>query len=501
MDQGQHIHPERDANFSRGPSHLMIMMISLAFIMVLAMASSSLASNGDGPPLTLTSPFGGEHTNNNTLVIMGSTASNAMESITASTTGPSGAQSFVLTPEADGSFEKEFDVIEGLWHINVTVSDGSGYNTSAAFVVVVDHTPPDLQINSPTAGPTYTKYPLITIVGSYDMDPNNFANEDRGHFSREVELVEGDNHIDIRFVDEAGNEAVEWVYVIADWTPPVVSIEKPLSDPYLTKNSTVRFFGRAGAGAVEVFLEHKGVSVPVTILEGDLNTSATWEYILELGPLDLEQDITVKAVDHVGNEALATIRVIYDIVPPALYLDANPTYVDQPSIRISGTTDIEIEFVLVGPALYPVVDGEFNIIYSLIVKGRNIIEVVVYDEAGNTAREELVVYYGQDPPNLKLDVHDRTDSTTVKIKGTTDMDVDTVSINGAKYPVVDGKFAAVVNLTEGDNKFLVEVLDSDGNKASRTVVVEHSTPGFGAAMAVALLAVVSALMAKRRSWR
>ena len=65
----------------------------------------------------------------------------------------------------------------------------------------------------------------------------------------------------------------------------------------------------------------------------------------------------------------------------------------------------------------------------------------------------------------------------------------------------DGKFSVEVDLTEGDNKFLVEVLDSEGNKASRTVVVEHSTPGFGAALAVALLAVVSALMTKRRSWR
>ncbi len=170
-------------------------------------------------------------------------------------------------------------------------------------------------------------------------------------------------------------------------------------------------------------------------------------------------------------------------------------------IQISGTTDIEIEFVLIGPALFPVVDGEFTLIYSLIVKGRNLIEVVVYDGAGNAAREELVVYYGQDPPNLKLDAPDRTDSTTVKIKGTTDKDVDTVSINGAKYPVVDGKFAVVVNLTEGDNKFLVEVHDSDGNKASRTVVVEHSTPGFGAALAVVLLAVASSLMATRRSGR
>ncbi len=500
MEQDCCIHSDMVSTFIRRPSRIMILILSLAIVMVLAMASSSLASNGDGPPLTVTSPVDGEHTNNATLVIQGSTAPDAMVSITASATGPSGAQSYILTPEANGSFVKEFNVIEGLWYINVTVSDGSGHNTSVTMYVVVDRTPPRLEVYHPTESPTYTQYRYASITGYYDKDPNNIANEDRGVFVRQVELVEGDNHIDIRFMDEAGNEAVEWVYIIADWTPPTVIIEKPWPDPYVTNNSTVRFSGRAGTGAVEVLLEHKGVSVPVTILKGDLDICATWEYILELGPADLEQDIIVKAIDHVGNEALDTVRVIYDIVPPSFMIDEFPMYSDSSFLWVNGTTDKDIGMVFIDDHAYAVVNGVFMVQWVLN-KGRNEFVVSVRDEAGNEASQTFEAWYGTDPPRLKMDVPDRTDSDTVKIKGTTDTDVDTVSINGAKYPVVDGRFAVEVNLTEGANKFLVEVLDSEGHKASRTVVVEYSTPGFGAAMVVAVLAVASALITTRRSRR
>jgi len=416
-----------------------------------------------------------------------------------------------LIGTSDGTFNITVQLAEGTNKLSIATGSlpPSDNNTIVEREVILNTVYPVLTIDSPDHSPVYMNHLWAEIVGHVghpeytDFIPFPFGlpyNQTSGVFSRSIELHEGENLVPIRYSDAFGNEVVHWFTFIVDLTPPMVLIERPDEDPYYTNDPMVVLQGIAGNGTKLLQFLHKDQAYDITTIEGDLNTSATWEYILELGPLDLEQDITVIAVDHVGNEASDTIRVIYDTIPPSLIIDEIPLYSDNGLVYVNGTTEMDIEDVFIDDTAYPVVDGVFSILLN-VNKGRNEFVVSVRDKAGNEANETFEVWFGTDPPALKVDVPDRTDSTTVKIKGTTDTDVDTVSINGAKHPVVDGKFSVEVDLTEGDNKFLVEVLDSEGNKASRTVVVEHSTPGFGVAMAVALLAVVSALMAKRRSWR
>ena len=120
-------------------------------------------------------------------------------------------------------------------------------------------------------------------------------------------------------------------------------------------------------------------------------------YDLELGPQDLDQYIVIKAFDEAGNEVIVTIHVFLDIVNPALHVDTVPQEVDIALLNINGTTDVNIQTVTVQGVEFPVIDGEFDIVWSLAA-GDNIITVLVHDEAGNSATETLEVTYNYVAP-------------------------------------------------------------------------------------------------------
>ncbi len=469
----------------------------LTLLVIGIFATMALASN-DGPPLEVTSPEEDLLINFTDFQVTGSSSAGVLVKVLVENS--TGTGSYQAITNAEGAFSLMVDLAEGSNHLVINASEEHTANsTIVERDVKVDLTPPRFEISSPTEWPTYTRSHVITVVVYLDMDPNDPMNPGYGVWQVLYNLTEGENLIDVVFTDKAGNQAMEQIYVIADWTPPAVSIERPWPDPYLTNNGTVRLSGRVGAGAVNVWLEHKGGSIQISTIDGDMDICATWEQFLELGPEDLDQLIIVKAVDHVGNEATDSVHIIYDIVPPLLQIDTVPTDIDQPIFYINGTTDTEIERIFIGPAMYPVVDGEFSVFYNLLVKGRNTIVVVVYDEAGNAAREELVVFYERDPPSLKVDRPEKIGGGKVRIKGTTDKNVVTLKVEGVEYPVVLGKFDVEVNVTD-DDMYLVEVWDPAGNTASREVTtVEESTPGSGAgALLVALGLAVIVLTRRKR---
>ncbi|MCK4969893.1 MAG: hypothetical protein KAS77_05180, partial [Thermoplasmata archaeon] len=146
-----------------------------------------------------------------------------------------------------------------------------------------------------------------------------------------------------------------------------------------------------------VDIVHKSIHFPATIVEGDWVTGGIWEYDLELGPADLEQDIEVIAYDLAENEATSIKNVRLDIVPPSLHIDAVPSEVTTPFVWINGTTDTGIPFVMVQSQPYAVENGVFYVQWSLVA-GENRIVVTVQDEAGNTQRDTVTTTYDYTPP-------------------------------------------------------------------------------------------------------
>ncbi len=486
-------------------SHALILVAVLAAIIFLTLASSTFAENA-GPLLMITSPEEGLLHNFTTLDVTGTTHGVMMVLVVVENT--TGTSDYISMSDTNGTFRIPVQLTEGNNKMKVSILDMNLTIISSEFRnLTVNTVYPELTNMYPDHSPVYTNQLKFEVSG-WIRHPEYLVripeeplpyNQSEGPVIWWVDLHEGSNRVDVRYSDAFGNEVVVWLIFIVDVTPPILCVYKPWGDTLRTNSSNILFRGTVG-GAVDVMLEHKGERIHVSMISGDLDICGTWEQVLELGPLDLEQYVIVRAVDDVGNEAIATVLVIYDILPPSLQVDA-PT--EGPTTLISGYTDTDIDTVYINPLynyhrFYPVVDGEFNVLVNLS-KGRNLLKIWVRDEAGNIAEMEVEVYNGLNPPKLNLDVPRSSDKGTVVIKGTTDRYVDTIWIDGEPYHIRGGKFSVKVNLTEGDNRFFIEVYDMMGNHASEEVYVERTTPSLGAVAVLAAFGATSLLLIRRRS--
>ena len=121
---------------------------------------------------------------------------------------------------------------------------------------------------------------------------------------------------------------------------------------------------------------------------------------LLLGPQDLDQTVVVRAFDEAGNEVIVNVQIVLDIVKPSIHVDpvdldgdgVRDTEVDTALIPINGTTDVNIQTVTVQGVEFQVIDGEFNLLWSLTA-GLNTITTRVTDEAGNEAIDTFDIEY------------------------------------------------------------------------------------------------------------
>ena len=490
----------REYTFSTCCVRLVIIITLVIFTMAIKAASAS--AEGDGPLVDVNSPEEGLWTNNANVHVTG-TAVNASY-LTVLVQSPRGEYNTTGELSPEGEFNITVELWVGWNRVTVYVSVNpipdlmSGNMTNVTIVtrtVIVDLTPPLLEIRYPKDWPTYTRESRILITGYYDMDPNNPANKERGMFHRDVPLLVGENMIDIRFVDEAGNEAVEWVYVIADWTLPTVFIEKPWPDPYITNNPTIEFRGRAGMGTTMLKLIHNDVEYNITAIDGDLDICATWQYVLELGPTDLEQVVTVRARDIAWNVAEDNVTVILDLVPPTIDLAYLPNATRVLNVIIDGRVDEDgIGAIEVNGALYPVVDRRFNIHWPLKI-GFNEFALVVIDRAGNRGMAEARVFHSIDPPLLEVhEVKDLGDDNYL-VRGACSNYIANVTIDGTDYPVVDSEFWEEIEVASGTDRILVSVEDPAGNTAQEWVDLGIPTVVWYLAIVVIIVAIVGLVFA------
>jgi hypothetical protein len=240
--------------------------------------------------------------------------------------------------------------------------------------------------------------------------------EGEGVFTIPVPLHEGENTIEVTALDSVGNAHTEVRTIVVDTLPPVLVLTSPAVDDLLTRDTTVPISGTVmGAYAAE-----GGAGVRITIGTADHDATlvsgtwdaGVWEYSLELGENDLDQEVTVAATDAAGNTATAVFRVRLDVIPPSLQVDSVPQSTGAPVLVISGTTDEGVETVWVNGIPYATVEGSFSVSYHL-VPGGNTLEVKAMDEAGNTQSEVLsVTLEWQEPGPEPEDGSEGTDHGT-----------------------------------------------------------------------------------------
>jgi hypothetical protein len=433
------------------------------------------------PILVLYNPVQGELTRNSTYLCSGLSDPNTTVELYVQSS--SGTRSYTCTTGPDGTFDLELELYEGIQKVVISVKDPLG-NTNQTFAdMTLDTIPPDFIINQPRETYIVTRDTLITIVGTMVYDPNALifiqivGVGHTGVFQREVELEEGVNEIEVKAVDEAGNEKVVVLTVVRDTIAPLLVVTSPVSDTFFTNSATVRFRGTvSGASIVEI--QHMAFRMAATLASGDWETGGTWEY---------------------GNEAIMTVLVVFDYVPPTIWVEEISDYINTTTLIIKGTTDTSIETVQISGEDHPVVNGVFEVNITL-EDGDNTILIRVEDEAGNFQEIEEVVTLDTTLMGLNIDTPNSVTVSKVAITGTTDPDVVFVVVNDAIYPVVDGEFSVPVKLKEGKNTFEVVVIDRAGNSITKEITIkyEKESPGFSAVLLMAALVSVFGLSRIRR---
>jgi len=127
-------------------------------------------------------------------------------------------------------------------------------------------------------------------------------------------------------------------------------------------------------------------------------------------------------------------------------------------------------------------EGKFSVPVDLSAETSPLL-VEATDLALNTAVYEITFVYDGTKPVLNVDNPPaQTSRTYTFVNGTVSDDkavITTVSIMGENFPVIDGRFTALVDLkTSGDgwNNFTVEARDDAGNTAVRRVNVHYEPP-------------------------
>ena len=122
------------------------------------------------------------------------------------------------TKVVNGKFQFEnLTLSEGENEISAKSISQSGKESdfSASIKVILDKTPPKLDVESPSDGQSFSQDNRIKVIGKTDKDVQVYANgflasvNNEGNFEVFVPVSEGESSIEIKAVDEAGNAKTE----------------------------------------------------------------------------------------------------------------------------------------------------------------------------------------------------------------------------------------------------------------------------------------------------
>jgi hypothetical protein len=301
--------------------------------------------------------------------------------------------SVTVDARLDGTFRTDIDLIEGGQHLVFTAEDPAGNVVTITRTVMLDTTPPGLQLTSPTEG-LHVNEAVVSLVGQVDDDNpedvrvivNGLEIEHNVVFNRDIPLVEGINTIVVIAFDLVDNQAVRTVNVTRDTIAPELVVENP--EFILTNTQTLLV--RGGVDDDEAI---------VTVVGGIVNVDEDLKFTYEVDLAQEDAPIMVTATDKAGNSVFYAIDFVYDDEKPEILFQPPPkATTDQLVIMLNGTiTDNEdtIISVSVRGDTYPVIDSWFHVLLTVDTSGNgwNNFTVSAEDEAGNVAIKKVNIEF------------------------------------------------------------------------------------------------------------
>jgi len=397
-------------------------------------------------------------------------------------------------------------VAAGVNTITVTVTDTAGNTGTAVITVTQDLTPPAVTITGPTALPTFsTASPSVTLsgtasdaVGLASVTWTNTSSGGSGTatgttaWSAAVPLTPGSNTVVVTATDTAGNTATASITVINDTQPPTITISTPTSAASF--NSPLSPLTVGGSASDNVGVTTVSWTNSATGGSGTATGTTNWSASITL--VQGSNQITVTAVDDVGNTSIDTITVSYDPVAPSVNITgptSTGTYSTKISpLDISGTSSdnlvvTSVTFANTTTGTTGTATGTTAWSASVpLTSGTNVISVTATDGVGNTSSATLTVIFDITAPAVTIltpappSVVTQTRPLTITGTATDNVGVTSVSwsnnLNGASGAAtfVDPNWTASVSLVPGINLITIRASDALGNIGTATLSVDYS---------------------------
>ncbi len=370
-------------------------------------------------------------------------------------------------------------LVDGLNNITVKATDLATNVGSATINVILDTTPPVVQISTP-ANSSNVNTPVITVTGTVNeavqaVTVNGIAAQimDRAFTLSGVTIAEGLNNVKVEATDLAGNIGTTTAVVTLDTALPMVQIASPINNSYVnTPNITV-------TGTVSKTVQTVTVNGVAAQVSGT-NYALTGVSLTE----GANNTITVEATDLAGNKGTASITVNLDTAAPIIQITspANNSYINTPIITLTGNVNETVTSVKVNGVDAQISGNNFILTGISLTEGANAITVEATDLAGNKAAASITVNLDTAAPVVQITSpinNSYLNTPTITVTGMVSEAVQSVTVNGTPAQVTGTNFSlGGVSLADGSNSITVEATDLAGNKgtASVTVILDTTPP-------------------------
>ncbi len=312
------------------------------------------------------------------------------------------AQVLSVLYKVDGKeMEKRFELKPGMNELQIAAKDEAGNAAEMNFAVLMDNEAPVIKVISQI--PSLTNQEQLVV--EYIVDPQMSNGQKR---RAEFKLTEGKNKLKIEAMDEAGNIGFyEFDVTLDTKAPEITNVE-------------------------HVSLTNQLKTVVKYLLDG-----VSREQAFDL-PNEGKNELLITASDEAGNKSEIALIVVRDTQAPAIEILSDvPEVTNQRSLVVIYTADgVKMEKTF------------------QLAAGKNELRIEAKDEAGNISERVLSVLMDNAGPQIK--VVSEIPALTNQKHLVVDYVLDPTGANGE---ILHAHF----DLTEGENKLKIQVVDAAGN--------------------------------------
>ncbi len=443
------------------------------------------------PQINLTTPVEGEAVNTATIQVAGRIVDQNIDTISVSV-NQGDPESLILT---GNHFSGTVTLNPGSNTLTFHAVDKAGNTNSITRSVLLDLELPEVAITAPQPDAVLSGWVTVVAEASDALSGITSAtlyvnaqsqvtlSQPPFNFTLDTSIFASGLHIlTIRATDGAGNQAEASVRVMIDNTAPIVAIIAPPAGAVVTGWMSV---------SVQASDSHSGIASVSLYVDGQLQATLTQR------PFDFPLNtilftsgahtLTARGIDHGGNQAEASLSILFDHVPPVVSITSPPS-----GATVSGTIAVTVDATdshsgVASVSLYlnnqphsilTQPPYSFSVDTSELTTGSHTLTVRAVDQAGNQAEESILMTVSHLRVEIISPANGATvNKSTVLVQGriyNSEGEIGVV-VNGVLAEVQGNDFAAIVPLQVGENIVTAVATTAEGLQVQTSVAIHTAS--------------------------